>query len=79
MPFSFAPPFIINLKGPDIMTKSQLKKNLDKALYDFSNEINLNYKECGKTPVTDSNIYELSRQTFYVLSEFEKAILEYLD
>lgn len=61
------------------MTKLQFQEKLDKALNDYSSEILLNYKECGKTPVTEGDIVELSRQTLYALSEFEKAILEYLD
>lgn len=61
------------------MNKAQLKVKLDKALYDFSDEIKLNYKDGGEAPVNESDISELARQTFYALSEFEKAILEYLN
>ena len=60
------------------MTVSQLDTALTKALQDFSEEIRANYEEGSNEPVTENDINELARQTFYTLDEFRKEIVKYL-
>ncbi len=61
------------------MDKSQLKDALDDALDVFQGMISSRYKENSEEPATHGDIVELSRQTIYLLSEFEDALLEYLE
>lgn len=60
------------------MTVSQLDADLKKILDDFSNEIRSNYQEGSSKPVTEHDINELARQTFYIMNEFRKEIVKYL-
>ena len=60
------------------MTVSQLDTALTKVLQDFSEEISANYVEGSNEPVTEHDINELARQTFYTLDEFRKEIVKYL-
>ncbi len=61
------------------MSTNDLKKELDKALTDFSEEIHGKYAEGSKTPATEGDINELGRQTFYVLDQFKDALIKYLN
>lgn len=61
------------------MSTKNLKESLDQALKDFSDEIHSNFKDLSQEPATKGDIAELARHTFYALSEFEKAILDYLE
>lgn len=60
------------------MTVSRLDTDLKKILDDFSNEIRSNYQEDSSKPVTEHDINELARQTFYIMNEFRKEIVKYL-
>lgn len=61
------------------MTVAQLNADLEKILNDFSEEIRSNYKEGSSKPVTEHDINELARQTFYAMNEFREKIVKYLD
>lgn len=61
------------------MTVSQLDTALTKVLQDFSEGIRANYEEGSNEPVTEHDINELARQTFYTLDEFRKEIVKYLE
>lgn len=66
------------------MTVSQLDANLEKILNDFSEEIRSNYHDSnyhdGSTePITEHDINEFARQTFYAMNEFRKEIVKYLN
>ncbi len=61
------------------MTISELNSFLEKAMDDFSSGIRTNYDEGSANPVTEHDINELARQTFYTLDEFRKKIVQYLE
>ena len=61
------------------MSKKDLQHSLDNALKDFADEMRTNFNEQSQEPATKADIAEIARQTFYALSEFEKAILNYLE
>lgn len=60
------------------MKISELEKNLDKVLNDFSSEIRSEYDDYSKTPANNGDIATVARQTFYTLNEFKKEIIKYL-
>ncbi len=60
------------------MTLQDLEKRLDKATDDFAAEISGKYGNLEDKPVSDIDINELARQTFYAMREFKSAIIEYL-
>lgn len=57
----------------------ELDEKLTKALSDFSSEMQAQYDDYSKEPVTGGDLSELSRQTFYVLDDFRKNIISYLE
>lgn len=61
------------------MTENQLNTALNEALENYSKEIRSIYKEGSREQATEHDINELARQTFYVLDEFRKAIVKYLE
>lgn len=61
------------------MSAKDLDRKLNQILIDYSDEIRNKYKEGGSEPVSESDINELARQTFYVLDEFRKQIVNYLN
>lgn len=60
------------------MTKQELDERLTKALESYKTDTLAMSVPYGKRPVTDGELYEFARQTFYALHEFKTAILEYL-
>ena len=61
------------------MTVSQLNTNLEKILNDFSEGIRSNYHDGSTEPITEHDINEFARQTFYAMNEFRKEIVKYLN
>lgn len=61
------------------MTIKELDQRLTSALDDFSSEIQQEYDDYSKEPVTGGDIAALSRQTFYVLDAFRKEIVQFLE
>lgn len=61
------------------MTIRELDQRLTMALDDFSSEMCSQYDDYSKEPVVSGDIAQLSRQTFYVLNEFKKEIIKYLE
>ena len=61
------------------MTVSELNSALEKIINDFSSEMRSNYKEGSNEPVTEHDINELARQTFYAMDAFRKKIVMYLE
>lgn len=61
------------------MTIRELDQRLTVALDDFSSEMRSQYDDYSKEPVVSGDIAQLSRQTFYVLNEFKKEIIKYLE
>lgn len=61
------------------MTTYELDKKLTEALDNFSSEMRGQYDDYSKDPVIGGDIAELSRQTFYVLDEFRKELINYLE
>ncbi len=62
------------------MNKAELKKALDKAIEAFITDTKADFQDpYSKTPATEADMVELSRQVTYTLQEFRDAILEYLD
>ncbi|HWR19592.1 MAG TPA: hypothetical protein VN608_08215 [Clostridia bacterium] len=60
------------------MTLKQLESSLDKAVLDFSDEIQSLYTEGSGKPATENDIVQLARHTFYTLSDFKTNIIDYL-
>lgn len=60
------------------MTIDELNRVLEKAVNDFSDGIHPNYPEGSSKPVTEHDINELARQTFYAMDEFRKNVVKYL-
>ena len=60
------------------MTKQELDAKLTQALESYKTDTIALFDPYGKRPVTDGELYEFARQTFYALNEFKTAILEYL-
>lgn len=60
------------------MTKQELDERLTKALESYKTDALAMSDPYGKRPVTDGELHEFARQTFYALHEFKAAILEYL-
>lgn len=61
------------------MTKAELESKLTDALESFKDNIDDVASDAyGKRPVTEGDLVEFTKQTFYVLSNFKDAILEYL-
>lgn len=61
------------------MTKSELSQKLTDTLQNFSDDIRSKYSESSKNPVTDSDIALLAKDVYYIMDDFKKFILEYLD
>lgn len=57
---------------------STLRKKLDAAMDDFSEEIRGFYSE-DLTPATRSDIEEVARQTYYLFGRFRDEIIAYLE
>ena len=60
------------------MTKQELDAKLTQALESYKADTIALSDPYGKSPVTDGDLHEFARQTFYALNEFKTAILEYL-
>ena len=60
------------------MTKQELEERLNQALEAYKTDTLALSDPYGKRPVTDGELHEFARQTFYALHEFKTAILEYL-
>ena len=61
------------------MTTRELNQRLEKVLNNFSSEIQREYDDYSKEPVTGGDLSQLSRQTFYALDDFRKEIIQYLE
>lgn len=61
------------------MTVKDLEKEFDKSLKEFSEQVRSNYPEGSKTAATEGDICELGRQAFYVLNEFKKSLIKYIE
>lgn len=59
------------------MTIQSLKEKLDAALDEYASEVKFN-RETSSNHVSQHDIEELGRQTFYVLSKFRDIIVEHL-
>lgn len=60
------------------MSIKQLDEALNKVLVEFSENVRAIYPEDSKKPVTEGDICELGRNTFYALDAFRKEIIGYL-
>lgn len=62
------------------MDINQLDKRLTEIEDAFSSNMHLNqdYVECGKTPATMGDLYNLGRETHAALGDYHSAIIEYL-
>ncbi len=65
-------------RGRDAMTIDTLERRLDKALFDFSEDMRSQYDEESARPATHADISECARQAFYVMFEMKKSIIAYL-
>lgn len=61
-----------------MMQIHQLDKKLDEAAMAFSQEIQVCYDDYSKEPATSGDISVLARQTFYLMQEYRKLIIDYL-
>ena len=66
-------------KGGVIMTTAELDRRLEAVLHNFASEVQCQYDDYDKTPVTAGDIAELSRQTYYAMNAFRKEIIAYLE
>ena len=60
------------------MTIIELENRLEESIQTFQIDIQSQYQEMSDTPATHSDINELARHTTYALSDFKKAIIDYL-
>lgn len=58
------------------MPDSKLKKQLEQALDTFADETNLMFQAYDQVPATKGDLQEFSKQVYYVLNAFKKAILD---
>lgn len=61
------------------MTTHELNEKLEAALDSFIHEMQNQYDDYDKTPVTAGDIAQLSRQTYYAMNAFRKEIIAYLE
>jgi hypothetical protein len=61
------------------MTKDQLNAKLSESLKEFSKDLHANYKEDSNEPITEADLHVLARDISYVMDDFRKYILEYLE
>lgn len=61
------------------MNTHELDEKLTQALMTFSSEMSTQYSDYDKVTVTGGDIATLSRQTFYLLDDFRKNIISYLE
>lgn len=61
------------------MTTKELDSKLSQALADFSSEMAMQYSDYSKDPAVGGDIAQVSRQTFYLLDEFRKQIIMFLE
>lgn len=62
------------------MTKLELEQALNTAVENFRADVTSTFNDAySKEPVTQADMVELSKQTFYALEEFKNALLKYLD
>ena len=61
------------------MTTHELNEKLEAALDSFIHEMQNQYDDYDKTPVTAGDIAQLSRQTYYAMNAFRKDIIAYLE
>ena len=59
------------------MTINELDKTLSDALDAYSTHFRGEYPELSSKPATESDIDEIARQTFYLMSSFKDAIIKY--
>lgn len=60
------------------MTLSQLDEKLSNACDAFKYQIQSTYDAESNTPVSEADLHELGRQTFYTLDTFRIEIIKYL-
>ncbi len=61
------------------MNTRELDEKLTQALMNFSSDMSAQYSDYSKEPVTGGDLAVLSRQTFYLLDDFRKNIISYLE
>ena len=60
------------------MPLTQLNADLEKTLNYYLKEVKLMYPAKDKSPVTNEDINELARETYFTLTSFKDQIIEYL-
>lgn len=58
------------------MRKDLLEKELENALGTFADETNALFEAYDQTPATAGDLQELSKQVYYALNSFKKALLD---
>lgn len=60
------------------MTIADLDKRLDDAIEAYRETVVAQYSETGDKPVLESDICEVARQAYYVMSAMKDEIIRYL-
>lgn len=69
----------VHRKGGFCHAISELDRILSQIAEDFATETKMLFPEGNSEPVTSGDLSELSRQVFYALNEYKKAIVKALN